>query len=206
MLRRIIAIAAIFACATVAWLILGATIFQRTYESDGSLADHVVANWGAPQNQTPPVVTVDVPVKSEVVENGKKQIVTQQHEVALPLESSRLNVRLDLAHRQKGLLWYSTYKVSFAGAYTFRNTTKQEQVNLKLNFPAERAIYDDLQVTVDGAPLPLVSGRGATGGTVKVAPGQTATLRVAYRSQGLTDWRYSFGGEVAQVRDFELKL
>ena len=54
MLKRIIAIAVIFICATVAWLVLGATIFQRTYDSDGSLADHVVANWGAPQNQTPP--------------------------------------------------------------------------------------------------------------------------------------------------------
>ena len=33
MLKRIIAIAFIFVCASVAWIILGATIFSRTYDS-----------------------------------------------------------------------------------------------------------------------------------------------------------------------------
>ncbi|HEX8072813.1 MAG TPA: inner membrane CreD family protein [Pyrinomonadaceae bacterium] len=206
MLKRIIAIAVIFVCATVAWLILGATIFQRTYASDGALADHVVANWGAPQTQTPPAANVEVPERVQTLENGRPVITTQQKTVPLPLEASRVQVALDLAHRQKGLLWYSTYKVDFAGTYTFRNTTDRDEVSFTLNFPAERAIYDDLQCTVDGQSLALTNGPRSTTGKAKVAPGQTATLKVAYRSQGLTEWRYSFGGEVAQVRDFELRL
>ncbi len=206
MLKRIIAIGVIFACATVAWLILGATIFQRTYDSGDSLADRVVTNWGAPQNQTPPTAAVELVKQIETVENGKKQTTTQKELVQLPLAASRISVVLDLDHRQKGLLWYSTYKVSFAGTYTFHNTSDKDQVNFTLSFPAERAIYDDLQFSVDGAPLTLVNGQRATTGTAKVAPGQTATLQVGYRSQGLTDWRYSFGGDVAQVRDFDLKV
>ncbi len=206
MLKRIIAIAVIFACATAAWLILGATIFQRTYSSDEALEDHVVTNWGAPQNQSPPTAAVVLKKKVETTENGKKQVTIQEETVRLPLEGSRINVALALAHRQKGLLWYSTYKVDFAGAYTFRNTSTEEQVNFALSFPAARAIYDDLQFSVDDAPVTLTNGQGTTSGTARVAPGQTATLKIAYRSQGLTDWRYNFGGDVAQVRDFELRL
>ncbi len=206
MLKRIIAIAVIFVCATAAWLILGATIFQRTYSSDDSLADHVVTNWGAPHNQSPPTAAVVLKHQLETTENGKKQVTIQEETVRLPLEGSRINVALDLAHRQKGLLWYSTYKVDFAGTYTFRNTSDEEQVNFSLNFPAARAIYDDLQFSVDDAPVTLTNGQGTTSGTARVAPGQTATLKIAYRSQGLTDWRYNFGGDVAQVRDFDLRL
>src|SRR5205085_12634369 len=206
MLKRITAIFVIFICATAAWVILGATIFARTYSSDSALEDHVVTNWGAPQNQAPPSAAVQITKKVETIENGKKQITTEQEAVPLPLEASQINVALDLAHRQKGLLWYSTYKVDFAGAYTFRNTTDQDQVSFTLNFPAERAIYDDLQFTVDGTPVTLTNAAKSTSGTVKVAPGQTATLRIGYRSQGLTIWRYSFGSEVSQVRDFDLKL
>jgi hypothetical protein len=125
---------------------------------------------------------------------------------ALPLESSRVDVNLGLEHRQKGLLWYSTYKVGFEGVYAFRNTTDQEKVRFTLKFPAERAIYDDLVFTVNGAPVVLTNEKNSAAGTAAVKPGETATLRVAYRSQGLDHWRYTFGGDVAQVRDFRLRM
>ena len=74
------------------------------------------------------------------MKNVTKTVVTE-----LPLESSRINVDLDLQHRQKGLLWYSTYKVAFAGVYGFRNTSDKEQtVNFTLCFRPTQAIYDNL--------------------------------------------------------------
>ena len=54
MVKRIIAIFSIFVCASVAWGILGSTIFARTYSSDSALEDRVVSIWGAPHNQSPP--------------------------------------------------------------------------------------------------------------------------------------------------------
>ena len=39
-----------------------------------------------------------------------------------------------------------------------------------------------------------------------VAAGGTAHLKVAYRSQGLGTWKYSFGKDVTSVRDFDLTL
>ncbi|HYY97096.1 MAG TPA: hypothetical protein VE642_00810, partial [Pyrinomonadaceae bacterium] len=198
MLKRIIAISFIFVCATFAWMVLGATIFSRTYDSGQTLDGRVALLWGAPQAQSPPSASSQhsVPKTTETVENGQKRVVTENVNVTdtLPLESSRVDVSLDLEHRQKGLLWYSTYKVAFDGTYAFRNNTGQDNVTFTLKFPTDRAIYDDLVFTVDGNAVQLTNERNSAVGAARVAPGELATLRVAYRSQGLNDWRYNFGG------------
>src|SRR5215213_10530717 len=210
MFKRIVAIAFIFACAAAAWMVLGATIFSRTYDSDSVLQGEVASLWGAPQSQSPPSAASEraTPKTTETIVNGRLKTVTETVTVTetLPLESSRVDVRLGLEHRQKGLLWYSTYKVGFEGVYAFRNTTGQEKVTFALKFPAERAVYDDLVFTVNGAPVALTNEKNSATGTAVVKPGETATLRIAYRSQGLNDWRYNFGGDVAQVRDFRLRM
>lgn len=223
MIKRIGAITFIFLCTAFAWGILGATIFQRTYDSDSFAGSRVASTWGSPQNQSPPTACFDElqPNKEEKTENGKKIVTVTQETVTrmLPLESSHINVDLNLEHRQKGLLWYSTYKVAFAGAYSFRNASDKDQtVTFTLDFPTAQAIYDDLVFTVDDAPVTLKSEKNSASGKVHIAAGKAATLKVGYKSQGLTDWRYSFGGktrnedgqsngqDVAQVRDFSLQM
>lgn len=212
MTKRIFAIAFIFVCTSVAWAILGGTIFSRTYSLDEIAENRVASTWGTPQNQAPPVASFKQVVarKEESTENGKKIVKTINDEVTttLPLESSAVDVALDLEHRQKGLLWYSTYRVKYAGAYGFRNTSDKEQVvTFVLNFPTQKAIYDDLVFTVDGAPVEVSNQQNAASGWVKIPAGQEARLDVGYRSQGLNEWRYSFGSnDVAQVRDFTLRM
>ena len=205
MLKRIVAIAVIFVCTSIAWAILGATIFVRTYDYRSSLEQRVTATWGAPQLQKSPSACYYEPVASTLptFDIAKPDTVARP----LPLESSRVRVAFDLEHRQKGLLWYATYKVAFAGDYVFRNTTSKEQnVTFQLTFPVAQAVYDDLEFAIDGKPAPSTSQGGAAAATVPVAAGQTAALHVAYRSQGLDSWRYSFGAEVAQVKDFVLTM
>jgi len=212
MTKRIIAIAFIFVCTSVAWAILGGTIFSRTYDSDSVSQNRVTSTWGAPQNQGPPTASFKtlVPKPQETIENGKKTIVTVQEEVttSLPLESSAINVDLNLEHRQKGLLWYSTYKVGFDGHYGFRNPSDKEQtIDFTLPFPTAQAIYDNLIFTVDGSPVPLKNENNAATASVRIAPGKTSELAVGYASQGLNEWRYSFGSkDVTQVRDFALRM
>jgi inner membrane protein involved in colicin E2 resistance len=212
MTKRIIAIVFIFICTSVAWAILGGTIFSRTYDS-GALSSHRVAStWGTQQNQAPPRAYLIEPVQwqEETMESGVKVKITKTKDVftELPLESSKVNVDLDLEHRQKGLLWYSTYKVAFYGVYTFRNTKEKEQtVEFSLQFPTAQAIYDNLTFTVDGNTVPLTTQQSSAKSSFKVAGGKTAQLAVGYSSQGLNEWRYSFGSaEVAQVRDFDLRM
>ena len=212
MTKRIIAIVFIFICTSVAWAKLGATLFSRTYDSGSVSNDQVASLWGADQDQAPPRASYNTPTTKQqaVIENGISVIktVTEDHITELPLESSKIDVDLDLQHRQKGLLCYSTYKVKFSGVYGFRNTSDKEQTaNFQLPFPTAQAIYDDLTFTVDGNNVPLTNEKNTAATAFKVAAGKTAMLAVGYRSQGLREWRYSFGsGDVAQVRDFTLRM
>src|SRR4051794_39023051 len=59
MFKRIAAVTFIFLCTTVAWAILGATIFQRTYDSGPFSDSRVESTWGAPQSQSPPQASFD---------------------------------------------------------------------------------------------------------------------------------------------------
>jgi inner membrane protein involved in colicin E2 resistance len=212
MVKRIAAIVFIFVCASVAWAILGGTIFSRTYDSNNRSSGQVESLWGTPQNQTPPKASfVQVNLKNEEsLENGKKIVrkVEEKVEVPLPLDSSRIDVALDVEHRQKGLLWYSTYKVNYGGIYTFQNTSDKEQaVTFTLSFPASQALYDDLVFNIDDVPITITNEKNSASGITKIPAGKTATLKVGYHSQGLNEWRYSFGSaDVAQVRDFALNM
>ena len=212
MTRKIIAIIFIFVCTSVAWAILGATLFARTYDSGSLSSSKVESTWGSEQNQGPPSASFmkQVPKEGEAVENGKivKKTWNEDVPVGLPLETSRVNVDLDLEHRQKGLLWYSTYKVRFNGVYGFRNSTDKEQVvTFQLQFPTSQAIYDNMTFNVDGNPVVLTNEKSTASGTVKIGAGKTTQLQVGYTSQGLNQWRYNFGpGEVAQVKDFNLQM
>ncbi|HSE17864.1 MAG TPA: inner membrane CreD family protein [Pyrinomonadaceae bacterium] len=212
MTKRISAIASIFFCTSVAWAILGATIFSRTYDSGAVSANQVASLWGAAQNQAPPTASYKTTTTRQQagVEMGVNVVrtITEDHITDLPLESSKIDVDLDLQHRQKGLLWYSTYKVRFSGVYAFRNTSDIEQtVDFKLQFPTAQAIYDNLTFMVDGHYVPIANEKNSATTAHKVPPGQTAQLAISYRSQGLNEWRYSFGSaDVAQVRDFSLRM
>jgi inner membrane protein involved in colicin E2 resistance len=212
MTKRIIAIAFIFVCTAVAWAILGGTIFSRTYDSGAVSSNRVASTWGTSHNQSPPAAsfTEEIARQEQALENSKIVTKTVKDKVVheLPLESSRIHVNLDLQHRQKGLLWYSTYKVDFSGVYAFVNQSDKEQlVEFKLLFPTTQAIYDNLTFNVDGNPVAVSNQNNAAMTVVKIGAGKTAKLAVGYSSQGLNEWRYSFGStEVAQVRDFSLRM
>jgi len=100
MTKRIIAIVFIFVCTTVAWAILGGTIFSRTYSLDAIAENRVASTWGVPQDQAPPTASFTriVPKAEESTENGKKIVKTVQEEIttSLPLQSSSVDVTLDL--------------------------------------------------------------------------------------------------------------
>jgi len=208
--RQIAALIFIFICTTVAWVILGSTILYRTHDSD-ELKGRVGSTWGVPQEQSPPSAAF---LKTEVVpnttvENGKTIIrnETVKRPVFLPLDSSRIQVDLHLDHRQKGLLWYSTYAVNYTGDYRFRNNSGEQQtVTFRLPFPAQRALYDGLTLTINGKEVPLTTDDQGTSGESTLAPDETALLHVAYRSQGMESWRYKLADGVAKIHDFSLTM
>jgi len=211
MVKRIAAISFIFICTTVAWMILGGTIFSRTYSAGDHLEDKVASSWGNKQTQLPPTASYTEirTTTEEIQQDGHKEQreVRRPVSVRVPLDGSDVNVTLNLDYRQKGLLWYSTYAVNFAGDYAFHNPSQQdERICFRLPFPAAHAIYDDLTISLDGKPLELSSDSSAASASAIIPAGQTANVTMAYRSQGMESWAYKFGDEVSQVRNFALKL
>ncbi|HYP04959.1 MAG TPA: inner membrane CreD family protein [Bryobacteraceae bacterium] len=188
MLKRIAALSFIFLCTTAAWMILGANVFHRTYSSGASLHGRVASIWGGAQQQRPAYACT--------VKGG-----------ALPLERTRIQGTIDLEHRQKGLLWYNTYKVGFQGAYTFRNKTAEDQeIAFILPLPAQKAVYDGLRLDLDGKRMEIAVDGSSARAKAMIPAGAAAILTAAYSSQGLDQWRYDFGSAVTGVDDFELRM
>jgi len=211
LLKQTLALAFIFICTTIAWVILGSTIFSRTYGSNQQLQGHVASTWGTAQEQSPPTAsyTVTDTTSSTTVENGKLVVHNEkvERQIPLALEASRIRVNFHLDPRQKGLLWYTTYGVEFSGDYTFRNrTTEPQTVNFRLKFPAQKALYDGLQMKINDQPAPLATDDQGTVGQATVPPGADAHMHVGYRSQGLDSWRYQMADGISQSRDFLLVM
>jgi hypothetical protein len=122
----------------------------------------------------------------------------------VPLDSSQIVADLHIDYRQKGLLWFSTYRAGFAGNYAFRNPTGQEETfTIRLPLPSKQAVYDGMEISLDGQVLPLDFGgqEAIARGALKAYA--TGVVRIAYRSQGQDNWSYKFssGDEVARVKD-----
>ena len=98
MIKRIAAIAFIFICTSVAWMILGTTVMYRTHDSDEQLQGRVGSTWGTSQEQAPPTATY---CKTEIVptttqENGKVTIRNEnvKRNINLPVDASRIQANL----------------------------------------------------------------------------------------------------------------
>ena len=211
MVKRLAALVFIFLCTAIAWMILGGTIQQRTSSYDEKLRQKVSHLWGAPQDQDAPTGTLSTPItrQIEVEEKGRKVLRKIPDTITTPLEieRTRANADFQLKYRQKGLLWYSTYGVDFTGSYIFRNTTqKPGTLAFNFRFPAANAVYDDLKLTVNGAPVAFTNSNEAIQAELPLQVGEAVTLVVSYHSQGLDRWAYNFSGGVAQVRDFALVM
>ncbi len=213
---RLFAIGFVVVCTAIAWGILGGTIVNRTGEFDQRLAQEVSRLWGGRHEQSAPrawyesarevVEQQEVQVGDKLVKRAVKRV--EHDQIPLPLARSRVRVGLALDQRRKGLLWYDTYAVTFAGRYKVRNDSDAARTAYVLfTFPSQEAIYDGFAFRVNGQTAPPVTDLGAgTRVAVALAAGAEAEVEVDYRSRGLGDWTYAFGqGGVAQVNDFELQ-
>jgi hypothetical protein len=201
MLARIFAISAIWIGAAVAWLILGGTLAARTDATSTAVTSQVSDLWGTAQVQAAPVF-------SSGQEGGK---------VIVP-SATRLAVDVIGEQRRKGLLWYSTYRVAFAGRYHLDAASRPRKVHLCFTLPVAQATYDNLHVDVQGktlvTTLTAVAGQNDASGTAPpnlegqfdVPAGQARDILIAYGSQGLDNWSYRFGDSANSVRNFTMTL
>jgi hypothetical protein len=213
---RLLAVAFIFACTCIAWLFLGSSVHHRSGEADQRLAEEVSRLWGGRHEQLPPDIWIErVEREVKTVEEKKDDGTTTTRKVVrnvtrrspIALESSRVEMAIDLEPRRKGLLWYDTWAGDYRARYTFRNPDDlPRRMEIRLAFPSSQAIYDAFQLRLNGRELPIGGDLEKDASTfVQLPPRGEGVLEVEYRTRGLGPWHYSFGGEgVSRVRDFEL--
>jgi len=212
MIKQLLAILFIYVCTCAAWGILGATVLSRTYSSDSSNTQRVYQLWGTPQVQAAPSVYYETKkqVKQTTVKDKKTvtELVTVTESHPIPLDQSNVDAKIDLEHRQKGLLWYSSYKVHFNGTYRITNpTTDARKIFVEFPLPAQMAIYDNFRMAIGDQTIKNVSpSANALIETADIGPSETKDFSVSYDSQGLDTWAYKFGNDVSQVRNFQLTM
>jgi len=216
---RIGAIVAIFVVTTIGWAFLStATRFRaesaytRLGEGwEGSGRSSVQKLWGSPQVQPAPTVsTTHIEKLSTLDAKGKRVVQALKKEDPVVLTASRIRTDIELDPRRKGLMWYSTYKVKFAGEFAFTNEYPDKRTfQVRFRFPAGQAAYDNVVLSLNGRRV-YPGGDLAEGvvASVDLAPKQAATLKVSYGSQGLDTWHYKFAENdaAASVRGFDATI
>jgi inner membrane protein CreD len=189
----------VVAAAAFGWFVLGGTLVLRTEQSDSAQRAALSGLWGSAIEQTQPTFTESV---VSVDERNKKKKISYD----VPPLSSRIDVDLALDLRRKGLLWYNTYGVVFAGTYRVANPNPLGTLRISFPLPSDAATYDDVAVLVDGRPVAAQSADGKLLAVVPLAPGRAGTVAVRYRTRGLGKWTYRFGNEVTAVHDVGLTM
>jgi inner membrane protein involved in colicin E2 resistance len=212
MVKTILAIAFVYLTAVVGWITLAGTISYRTDHQDETLKKEVGQLWGKPLEQRAPSASLAVDRQVDVEKwDGSKQTKTIDHATVtdkydIPIIQNNIRVGFELDQRQKGLLWYSTYRVRFSGEYEFENTQdKSGELTVNFAFPAANGLYDEFKFELNGAQVPFVRQNDTLlTARIPCAARSRHQLAVNYYSQGLDRFSYRFGDGITEVRNFKL--
>lgn len=212
MRKYIGALTFIFVCTSIAWMILGGVISTRTHSQDIKLKRTVGQLWGTIQKQDAPYVYYQTKkeIKVSTVRGSEtiieKRIETTNHPINV--ETSDIKVKLNLEHRKKGLLWYSTYKVVFHGKYSILNNSRENRdIFFRYTFPTIEGVYNNFSFTVGGEKIKeLKPTAGKILKKLSLSPSEEKEIEVTYESQGMDEWWYIFGEQVSHIQNFKLTM
>jgi hypothetical protein len=197
MVKHIAAITFIYLCVCAAWIILGNVVLGRSYASQDSMGAGVQQLWGAAQVQRQPefeMVWIDA--------NDKKE-----HAKQTSANSTKVNAVLALEQRKKGLVWYPTYKVKFAGDYVVANNEDSPQIlRCKMALPDAQSVYDNLVISVGKDQVDAVPKNGELIATTILQPHEQRVVHFAYDSQGSDMWQYGAASSGSPVRNLTIDV
>jgi hypothetical protein len=200
-----------------AWTVLGSSLVARTGSAGGALGREVRLLWGPPHEQHRPLASFETRtyvkerVKSKDAQGREvvsEELREQVSVVDVPIAASTLAVKLDLTHRRKGLLWFPTYDVDFAGRYAFRNPSNEPRdVTFRFPLGGDAVVYDGFEVSdAEGQPIAAaVSGDGASW-SARLEPGEERAFALKYGSRGTSTWTYRLTDLTGQVERFSLTM
>ena len=168
--KRLLAICLIVTCTAIAWFLLAGALKIRSVDSAQRLGTEIVKNWGPVLNQEHPSLFYESPT------GGRARREIQP-------ERSDIRVSLSFDPKQKGLLWYRTFIVDFAGEYLIKNPTPIPQtIYAAFKLPDGDTRYDRFSLTFGDQSSDKAPVNGMMRESLLVAPGAEATLKVEYRA------------------------
>ena len=178
-IKRLLAICFIVGCTSAAWFLLGGTLQYRSNQTDGRLGSEVIRNWGPVLTQEHPSLFYEAPTSA----GARREIQPERSDIA---------VTLTYEPKQKGLLWYRTYKAEFTGKYLVKNPTPIAQtIYAAFKFPAADARYDAFSLRFGDKLTDKAPVNGEIRESLLLPPGAEVPLTVTYRATGLNQWVYS---------------
>ena len=190
---RLTAISIIILCTSAGWFLLGGTVHFRSSETDGRLGSEVAKIWGPVLSQEHPALFYEAPTSV-----GARR--------AIQPEKSDIGVTLTYDPKQKGLLWYRTYKVAFDGQYVVKNPTQIPQtIYVEFKFPAADTRYDSFSLKFGEKLSDKTPENGVLRESLLLAPGAETPLAVTYAATGINQWAYSLK-DAKRVKDLHLAM
>jgi len=209
--RKLAAVGFIFACASVAWMILGAANLSRTDTAYSSLKREVANLFGDSLDIRAPECFAKVSRTTEETVDGKRVVSTVWDRLPAEIAKTDVRISVSLDPRKKGNLWFPTFRARFAGEWTFANLDSGAgDYYLLTALESADSVYDNVSLSVNGVPVadvtPLI--RKTEIPVVPAADG-TARLAVSYDVTGMELLRYYASpnpGDIAQINDFSLVM
>jgi hypothetical protein len=214
---RLVGIGVVFFVTTIAWMIFGGVMEHRTRSQTEDLRGRVSDLWGQPQRQKAPSFvfrwTHDVEESHREVIDGEtreiRRTVTRTDDFPQSAASTDVDVDLDLDQRLKGLMWYALYDVDFDGRWNYTHEDERDgHLRIEFAFPDPEGLYDGFRFVVDSEDRArsLRPQNGRITFEMPVTTGQEVSLAVAYRSRGMSEWRYVPSEGVSSLEDFSLDM
>ncbi|MBL7132984.1 MAG: inner membrane CreD family protein [Phycisphaerae bacterium] len=189
---RFFAVVLIFICVTVAWAVLGGSMWARTQMLDDKLSGEMASLWGPTRLVQPAPYIVPKPVTKD--------------DPAGATDPAASTIDVDISHqrRYKGLLWYSTFAASLKGTYTvpaiprpprkgglFAAPPPDRIDRLMFHLPLRITSHDGLAVLVDGKERPVPHSQ-KTSGTISVKLNRATEheVTILYTTYGQDFWEY----------------
>lgn len=208
-MKYVIAIA-IVSGFSVAAAVIGFRIHER-HSSSYSKGMRMVKNiWGGSMVQRAPLFYHVTKKSEEYIDEKTGQTRTRLRSVNsdVAMASQKIDVEAKSNIREKGLLKFAGYNLTFKSEYTVVNPLNTvKNFNFVFYLPENSGNLSDVSVEVDGKP-DTADDTFADGfewsGVLK--PGEKKTFTVQYNAQGTENFSYNIADKRMEIKDFAFTL
>lgn len=211
--KKVLKYALIFIFAIVFSIIaatIGFRIDDRHSRSYSANLKSVQEIWGGDITQQLPELTYKVRgfTEYENKKTGEIEKVPAYIDKNMGIADQKVSVKIKSNIRQKGLLKYPGYSLSFHGRYIIKNLNNiNENLTFMFRLPEGAGNITDLKVLADGRDYtadPDFSDGVEWSGSLR--NGETRTFDVSYNAQGTELFNYAMGNQKAEIKNLDVEI